>query len=488
LSAAVVSVFLTISAMFSLSFFLFFLFCDQTAAQRSSITTPASLETIRSFLHYHLYHETFYQLLRQQETCRIDDDKNETLKYLNNKVNSCSNPDFFPRILNAPQVTFKKVDSETKSQKSDNGESSSSSSSKKPTKKFRKGALLNHSQQSNHSFSSLNLSKTPDTSEPDDNDDKTIHKYLLFALVLPKHPFSRELVQALQIISPMFPSVTFYFGLGYEFDELCAQYEVKSFPKLLFVRNGILVKRYSDSRDPVALAIQIAKWVGKFPETIPVPVSAITSKSARLSTFYNYKSTWFTVPTGDSIWAKFLQALDSFFVTLSAGRSVEPLIAFSPQVTQWDFEIFLLTLLYTLIRTGSWVYPLISVRKNVRNQQTAEGVTAGVRPPAVPVVVQQQPVIMMPLTPTGLETRSLIEPETQSQTESATGEPEIEIEPVVVSEELAETQTELELEEETPSGETETESELVVRVGVVRDSRDVTDGVRDSVEGEQSDE
>jgi hypothetical protein len=343
-----------------LPFFLFF--CGDVSAQRSKIATPASLETIRSFLHYHLYHETFYQLLHQQETCRLNDDSNETLKYINNKVISCSNPDFFPRILNAPQVTFKKADPESKSQKSDSDHPSSapSSSPKKSAKKHRKSSLVNQSLQSHDQVSSLNFSKTPDTTEASDadDDDKTIHKYLLFALVLPKHPFSRELVEALQIISPMFPSVTFYFGIGYEFEELCAQYDVKSFPKLLFVRNGILVKRYEDSRDPVTLAIQIARWVGKFPETIPVPVSAVTNKRTRLATFYNYKSTWFTVPKGDSLWAKFLQSLDSLLVALSAGRSVEPLVSCSPQVTQWDFEIFLLSLLYTLIRSWSWLYPL----------------------------------------------------------------------------------------------------------------------------------
>jgi hypothetical protein len=341
--------------------------------------TTESLHSIQSWLQYHLYFDTYhshvlppspsplptlthssngYDILSLQ-ICDLHENYTETL--VSSNLFLCTNPDFFPRILSTSQVSFKKVDVDKQSTESE------TKPKKIPRNRNESSGSHNQSPDLNISFPSSNLTSnagnlTKESSKSDldeEDDDKTIHKYLLFALVIPKHPFSREIIHSLQVISPLYPSVTFYFGISYEFSDLCLQYGVKSFPKVLFFHNGMLVKKYSDARDPVTLGVQIARWIGKFPAAIPLPLSAVTRKRNSLASFYNYNSTWFTVPSTtdphvNSEYARLLQAIDSALVLLSAGRSVEPLVAYPPEVTQWDFEIFLATIAYSLGRLAWW--------------------------------------------------------------------------------------------------------------------------------------
>ena len=63
---------------------------------------------------------------------------------------------------------------------------------------------------------------------------EVVSEFLAFALLLPGHPYSRDLYFSVVTVAPMYPRVIFVIGNAYEFTELCAQYGVRSFPKLLF--------------------------------------------------------------------------------------------------------------------------------------------------------------------------------------------------------------------------------------------------------------
>ena len=77
-----------------------------------------------------------------------------------------------------------------------------------------------------------------------------IHKYLAFTVLLPKHPFSSDLLRALLVVGPMFPSVSFVTGTGYEFRDMCTQYNVRSFPQILFFKVRVCVRVCGGSLPP----------------------------------------------------------------------------------------------------------------------------------------------------------------------------------------------------------------------------------------------
>ena len=75
----------------------------------------------------------------------------------------------------------------------------------------------------------------------EDESDTTsrVHRHLIMALLLPNHPFSREVRKSLIIVAPMFPSIKVVVGNAYNFDDLVNKYSISSFPKVLFFKSGI---------------------------------------------------------------------------------------------------------------------------------------------------------------------------------------------------------------------------------------------------------
>jgi len=158
-----------------------------------------------------------------------------------------------------------------------------------------------------------------------------IHEYLAFAILLPNHPFSSDLYYALATIAPLFPSVTVVVGNGYEFSEMCAQYNVRSFPKLLFFKKGILVGRYKKLFEPGKLGAQFAKWTNSLPIALPISRRSLSvpikTKNSELS-------------------------LKNFWATLEPWTPPpnEPIVGSVERLVSWDPIIFLLSGLYTILR------------------------------------------------------------------------------------------------------------------------------------------
>eukprot|EP00602_Paraphysomonas_sp_CaronLab_P010749 CAMPEP_0185039176 /NCGR_PEP_ID=MMETSP1103-20130426/35756_1 /TAXON_ID=36769 /ORGANISM="Paraphysomonas bandaiensis, Strain Caron Lab Isolate" /LENGTH=266 /DNA_ID=CAMNT_0027577959 /DNA_START=150 /DNA_END=950 /DNA_ORIENTATION=+ len=237
-----------------------------------------------------------------------------TNAFISEMVSVCANEKYFPRVLSATQVSFKKVDPKDIPQKTGQGNDLKKTNSSSNGKK----------------------NKSRSTSD----DEYTVHDYLAFALVLPKHPFSYELIDSLQVVAPMFPSITIYFGIGYEFHNMCAQYNVRSFPKLLFFHKGILARKYGKKRDAATIAYHFSKWTKQLPRAVPA-----TASPRSTAMVYHYNSTW--LPESDH-WA--VRKLDQILVNASAGRSIEPIITLYPDILKYDFEIFVASGLYVLMR------------------------------------------------------------------------------------------------------------------------------------------
>ena len=67
-----------------------------------------------------------------------------------------------------------------------------------------------------------------------------ISEYLAFLLVLKHDPFSDQMNAITQAVAPAFPQVHFVKGDGAQFTLFAAQYNVRSYPRLLFFKDGIL--------------------------------------------------------------------------------------------------------------------------------------------------------------------------------------------------------------------------------------------------------
>jgi hypothetical protein len=318
---------------------------------------PGKYEIVRRFINYAIAYNEI-DIKDEHKYCTLEDDENGTARLIDVMLTSCVHRDFFPRILSSAQVSLKKVTkNDEEAPKEHNYGRKTPPRRKKPDPE-----------------------KPRNTTESDDDDESTIHKYLAFALVLPKHPFSRELIDSLHTVAPLFPHITIYFGIGYEYQELCSQYGVRSFPKLLFFHNGLLLNKYSKSRDPASLAYQFSKWTHSLPVALPVAHTA--SRAARKGIFTNYNSSSYFHVTNDSNWM--VQRADAWLQKASAGRSVEPLITLSPTAVKWDFEIFIISGCYVALRViysalvASQSMSVGSVQETQEEQRgAAADVTAG---------------------------------------------------------------------------------------------------------------
>lgn len=298
-------------------------------------TDPLKYEMVLRFMNYALaYNEV--DIKDERRFCSLNDDTNSTASVIEGMLKSCVNRDYFPRILSSKQVSLKKVKSnEEVSKDQDVSEKRHSRGNRKPQQDSVKS-----------------------------DGDESIHKYLAFALVLPKHPFSRQLIDSLHTVAPLFPHITVYFGIGYEYQELCSQYGVRSFPKLLFFHNGLLTNKYGKSRDPETVAYHFAKWTQSLPEALPV--SRRSSRTLRRGIFSNYNSTSYFPVSNESHWV--VKTADTWLVKASAGRSVEPLITLSPVAVNWDFEIFLFSGCYVMLR---FAYSVIVSKKEGHHRVSA---------------------------------------------------------------------------------------------------------------------
>jgi hypothetical protein len=174
------------------------------------------------------------------------------------QVDRCVSSKYRPRELSRAQVSWKAKDPPSH------------------------GRNSTHSQQSNES-------NNQEVKQGVDSEKEVVHEYLLFALVLPNHPFSQSLLETLTTVAPMFPNVTTVIGNGYDFRDMTAKYFVHSFPKVLFFRMGLLTGALEEKVTPEGLAGEIAKWTSSLPRSLPLRLSSAFSKHEENTNAVGYK-------------------------------------------------------------------------------------------------------------------------------------------------------------------------------------------------------
>jgi hypothetical protein len=92
---------------------------------------------------------------------------------------------------------------------------------------------------------------------------------MAFGMLLPHHPFSQQLHEAINMVAPMYPNVYVVVGNGFEFSEMNAQYGVRSFPKLMLFTKGHLYGKYRGKLAAAELAEEFARWTKTLPRSYP---------------------------------------------------------------------------------------------------------------------------------------------------------------------------------------------------------------------------
>lgn len=175
-------------------------------------------------------------------------------------INRCARPHYFPRTLSANQISWKSRPRPAQNASATTNDTAGASA--------QPAANATHVPGSNGT-----VAAPPPLDRNASNSSEVIHKYLVFALLLPQHPFSSDLAEALRVVAPMFPDITIVIGSAYEFRDFCSQYNVKSYPKLLFFHTGLLKHKYKQRHNPWELAQQFARWTNSLPVVAPDPGS-----------------------------------------------------------------------------------------------------------------------------------------------------------------------------------------------------------------------
>jgi len=261
-----------------------------------------SARTIKDFTKYSLVFVRRESILSDKMMCQAGEIHNDTSIRFMSEINMCGEPGYFPRILATTQVSWKRNRNEDKF----DDDSSDSSGKNDVTKRSK----------------------------------EIVHKYLVFALLLPRHPFSAELYHHLSVVAPMFPSITVVYGNGYHFQELCTQYGVRSFPKLLLFNNGTLTEKYSRKRSPEKLAAYFSKWSNSLPRSIPV------EKDFALD------------PHPSLLRRALVDKLIEYRLHSSQEHEniLEPTAGLMEPLSEWDSSVFVCCSVYAIVRLGSLVY------------------------------------------------------------------------------------------------------------------------------------
>lgn len=200
---------------------------------------------VEDFTQYNLYFKDIKQ------KCFAGDINNGSEAAFVLSINRCPNMFYRPRYLTTSQVSWRlpppKKGHDLKSEIDENIDGTISNASNKSTEFFQKVVERK----------------------------EVVHKYLAFALLLQKHPFSTDLLLSLISVGPMFPSVNIVTGGGYDFKEMCSQYNIQSFPQLLFFKDGLLKKRYDGAYTPERVAAKFSNWTDSLPRSLPISTETV---------------------------------------------------------------------------------------------------------------------------------------------------------------------------------------------------------------------
>jgi hypothetical protein len=170
-------------------------------------------------------------------------------------------------------------------------------------------------------------------------------------MLLPKHPYSSDLYQAVSVVAPMYPHITVVMGSAYDFRDMCAQYVVRSYPQLLFFKKGLLLSRYEGEHTPEALAQQFAQWTQSLPQALPKPKKDVilVRKNDALGT--NKAISRFAP---DKV--VYHQELFGKNITVTVPYSSEPIMGSIEALVPYDSIILILSGVYTAVRLGYYLY------------------------------------------------------------------------------------------------------------------------------------
>lgn len=275
---------------------------------------------VEDFTNYNLYFKDIKHI------CLIGDIENKTEVIFGLNVNRCANIFYRPRYLTTSQVSWKLPPPK----KND--------SLKSDIHKNTDGIVSNTSTNSTEIIEEVVAVRR-----------EIVHKYLAFALLLPKHPFSIDLLLSLISVGPMYPSVTIVTGGGYDFKEMCSQYDIRSFPQLLFFKDGILKYRYDGAYNPERVAAKLSNWTNSLPRSLPISTSIHRKSFENRSIEGNYY-----------LWAPntilFSTTIFGFLIAAKVPYSSEPIMGTLDFLIPYDSLIFLLSGAFVLTR---FVYYLI---------------------------------------------------------------------------------------------------------------------------------
>ena len=258
--------------------------------------------------------------------CNANDLRNETWVTFNKYINTCPSPLFAPRWLTVQQISWKSV---------------------------RKDAMNRGGSSKYNQTANTNITTPPIGPEPEKNKTKDIiHKYLAFAILLPKHPFSADLFKALLAVGPMFPSVSFVSGTGYDFTDMCAQYNVRSFPQILFFKDGLLKGRFDGEHTPERLAFKLAEWTNLFPRSYPSTHNEYEAISVNARK--NLPTSWWSFTPRSVL---FNLPVFGYNVTARVPYSTEPIMGTFEFLVPYDSFVFIAAGLYVIARSIYFLWP-----------------------------------------------------------------------------------------------------------------------------------
>lgn len=290
---------------------------------------------VKSHIVYSISSTHFSEVENDSRQCDINQNSNFTAMLLESADLMCASPYYIPHFLSPSQVSFKKIYDSPGDNISSIGNYSHNNTSSKPT---------------------------------NDSSGK-IHEYLAFALLLPNHPFSQEMVDAILPIAPLFPSITIYFGYAYEFQDLCSQYGVYSFPKLLLFRNGLLTSKFERKRRPQAIAMEFSIWTNSLPiatlyrpiyqyimheDTKFIPKKWNNQVNAAGIFSSNTPPPWSSKSTSNNKYSKYYNKWDFRIVQslkeIDFTRSVEPFASVSKRASLYEMAAYALCIVYLSMR------------------------------------------------------------------------------------------------------------------------------------------
>lgn len=306
---------------------------------------------VKDYVHYALY----FQESCRKENCEVEEFNNKTSALFSAAIDTCSLPRYSTRVLASTQVSLKRHDDRSNDVKHNETES----------------------------FDSSTGANTSTSETAADDKGNIVHEYLAIALVLPRHPFSRALINAMPVVSSMFPFVTSYLGVATEFQSLSNQYGVRSYPSLLLFHKGLLVDKISnvngEAYKPAQLAKRISKWTNKLPRSCPVapPVQKKLTNSNRgkdrhpifelqnITALSRVVVDWISNVDMSLRWSPLNNDTSAAteggmrHTVANFGESIEPLVSMSADPRAIDVPVYLLAAAYVFLRSVFWVKDIV---------------------------------------------------------------------------------------------------------------------------------